>query len=50
MAEKGVEGPLTDAPATFVTPEMHAAEASIPEPPPDRLGVEAEALGGLRNG
>jgi hypothetical protein len=50
VAEEGVEVPLTDAPTGFVRSQPNTAEASVPEPTPDRLGVEAEAFGSLGYG
>jgi hypothetical protein len=48
--DEGLEGGLADAPAGFVAAEPDPAEAAVPEPTPDRLGVEAEAFSSLRDG
>jgi hypothetical protein len=49
-AEKGVEVALNDAPTSFIAAEPDSAQAAVPEPTPDRLGVEAEAFSSLRDG
>jgi hypothetical protein len=46
-AEKGIEVPLTEAPAGFVRPHPDTIEAAVPEPTPDGFRVEAEAFGDL---
>jgi hypothetical protein len=46
-AKKGVKVALTDAPAGFIAAEPDPTQAAVPEPTPDRLGVEAETFGGL---
>ena len=48
--DEGIEVCLADAPAGFIAAEPDSAQAAVSEPTPNRLGIEAEAVGGLRDG
>jgi len=48
--EKGVKVTLIDTPTSFVRSQPDSAQAAVPEPTADRLGVEAEAFSSLRDG
>ena len=50
LDDEGIEGGLADAPASFITAEPDPAQASVPEPTPDRFRIEAQALSSFLHG